>query len=98
MFALKCLIKEKPYPFFFTTLGISILIMAYNLRIYESPLSEISGEDFNSYQNAMWNMIITCTNVGYGDLKAKTFIGRIVGVCTCFWGVLIVSFFVVTVT
>lgn len=46
----------------------------------------------------MWNMIITLTSAGYGDLYPKTFFGRIIGVMICFWGVLIVSFFVVTVT
>ena len=46
----------------------------------------------------MWNMIITLTSAGYGDLFPKTFFGRIVGVIICFWGVLIISFFVVTVT
>ena len=54
--------------------------------------------DFNSYQNAMWNMVITLTSAGYGDLYPRTFLGRVVGVIICFWGVLIVSFFVVTVT
>jgi hypothetical protein len=46
----------------------------------------------------MWNMIITLTSAGYGDLFPKTFFGRFVGVIICFWGVLIISFFVVTVT
>lgn len=46
----------------------------------------------------MWNTIITLTSAGYGELYPKTFFGRIVGVIICFWGVLIISFFVVTVT
>ena len=49
-------------------------------------------------QNAMWNTVITLTSAGYGELYPKTFFGRIVGVVICFWGVLIISFFVVTVT
>lgn len=48
--------------------------------------------------NCMWNVIITLTSVGYGELYPKTFFGRIVGIIICFWGVFIVSFFVVTVT
>ena len=48
--------------------------------------------------NCMWNVIITITSVGYGDIYPKTFFGRIVGVIVCFWGVFIVSFFVVTIT
>lgn len=43
-------------------------------------------------------MIITLTSAGYGDLYPKTFFGRIVGVIICFWGVLVTSFFVVSVT
>lgn len=97
-FALKSVVKEKPYPFFLTCLGISILTFAYLLRLFEAPISEASNQDFTSYNNAMWNMIITLTSAGYGDLYPKTFFGRIVGVLICFWGVLIVSFFVVTVT
>ena len=46
--------------------------------------------------NCMWNVIITLTTVGYGDLYPKTLMGRIVGVVIAFWGVFIVSFFVVT--
>jgi len=48
--------------------------------------------------NCMWNVIITLTSVGYGELYPKTFFGRIVGIIICFWGVFIVSFFVVTVS
>jgi potassium voltage-gated channel Shab-related subfamily B member 1 len=61
-------------------------------------MTEASEQNFNSFYNSMWNMIITLTSAGYGDLFPKTFFGRLVGVVICFWGVLIISFFVVTVT
>jgi hypothetical protein len=47
--------------------------------------------------NCMWNVIITLSSVGYGELFPKTFYGRIVGIVICFWGVFIVSFFVVSI-
>ena len=46
----------------------------------------------------MWNMVITLTSAGYGELYPKSFFGRIVGVTICFWGVLIISLMVVAVT
>lgn len=46
----------------------------------------------------MWNVVITLSSVGYGELYPVTFFGRIVGTAICFWGVFIVSMFVVTVS
>mmetsp|Transcript_10233 Transcript_10233/g.10200 ORF Transcript_10233/g.10200 Transcript_10233/m.10200 type:complete len:112 (+) Transcript_10233:1095-1430(+) len=46
--------------------------------------------------NALWNVFITLTTVGFGDFYPKSTFGRIVGVIVCSWGVFVVSFFVVT--
>ena len=45
----------------------------------------------------MWNVIITITSVGYGDINTKSVFGRTVAVMCCFWGTFIISFFVVAV-
>jgi len=38
------------------------------------------------------------TTVGYGDFYPKTNVGRAVGIICSFWGVFIVSLFVVSLT
>jgi Ion channel len=45
----------------------------------------------------MWNVIITLTTTGFGELYPKTLFGRLIGLVICFWGTLMVSFFVVTI-
>lgn len=98
MFAIKGLMKQKPYSILFGSLMITTVIFGFQLRLFEAALAEASGQDFSDMINCMWNVIITLTSVGYGELFPKTFFGRIVGIIICFWGVFIVSFFVVTVT
>jgi len=97
-FALKGLMQQIPYTFLLGCLLISILIFGYHLRLFETPLNEISGQDFSSIWNSIWNMIITLTSTGYGDIYPKSFYGRLVGVAICFWGFIITSLLVVTVT
>jgi potassium intermediate/small conductance calcium-activated channel subfamily N protein 2 len=90
--------KQMPYGLLIGSLIITTFIFGYQLRIFESPLNEASGQNFSNMNNSMWNVIITLSSVGYGELFPKTFYGRIVGIIVCFWGVFIISFFVVTVT
>jgi hypothetical protein len=44
----------------------------------------------------MWNILITMTTVGYGDVFAKSHYGRIIAVITAFWGTCYVSLFVLS--
>jgi hypothetical protein len=45
----------------------------------------------------MWNVIITMTTVGYGDVFAMSHAGRAIAVVSAFVGVLIVSVFVLCI-
>ena len=97
MFALRGLMKMKPFPIILGALGLSILIFGYMLRIVEYPLRETSGYTYDQQITAMWNVVITLTSTGYGDLYPSTYIGRTVAMAVCFWGFVIISLFVVAV-
>ena len=64
------------------------------------PLIHVNpdAQDFESYFNATWYIIITITTVGYGDFFARTLPGRTLIFFVCFWGVFVVSMMVVTLT
>jgi len=47
---------------------------------------------------ALWNIVVTMTTVGYGDVYPKTNIGRLIGSFICFWGCILVSLFVVSIS
>ena len=96
MFAIKSLMKKIPYTILVISMLTSTLMLGFCLRMFERKLTKVSGQDFDSYINSFWNVIITLTTVGYGDIYPKTLMGRIVGIIICMWGVFIVSFFVVT--
>ena len=43
----------------------------------------------------MWTVLITLTNVGYGDFFPTSFFGKIVGIIVSIWGILAMSFLVI---
>lgn len=98
MFSVKALMKKKPYSVLIVSLLLSVVLFGFTLRIFERPLSEASGQNFNAITNSFWLTLITMTTVGYGDFYPKSNIGRLVGIIIAFWGVLFVSLFVVTLT
>lgn len=97
-FAVKCLIKERPYHALAAMLLVGMLVGAFLLRVFERPMEPYTDMDYGMYANAMWNVLVTMTTVGYGDYYPVTLLGRISGIAVCFWGVLCVSMIIVTVT
>ena len=93
-YAIKCLMKESPFSMLIIALIPSVFISGYSLRVYELPFST----DYDEIRNSLWLVVVTMTTVGYGDLYPESDFGRIMGILVCFWGVFIVSIFVVTLT
>ena len=61
-------------------------------------MKDTTGMDFTDIFSCMWNVVITLTTCGYGDIFPVTFFGRIVGGLITFWGTFIASMVVVVVT
>ncbi|CAI2364120.1 unnamed protein product [Moneuplotes crassus] len=97
-FSIKGTFKEYPNTSLAITTLISALMCAQMLRIYERPLSAVSGQRFDKYATSIWNIIVTMSTVGYGDVYPKTIFGRILGAFVCIWGVVVESMMVVTLS
>jgi hypothetical protein len=98
LFGIKSVVKENPYVLMLIMFVLSALTSAYGMQVFERPLNIPSNQDFNSYWNSLWLVVVTMTTVGYGDLSPKSYGGRIVGMIVCIWGIFITSFFTVTLT
>jgi len=72
-----------------------LVALSYCVRVFERPLIPVSGQNFDSFANCMWLVIITMATVGYGDYWPLSYLGRIVGMISCFWGVFTLSTMVV---
>jgi potassium intermediate/small conductance calcium-activated channel subfamily N protein 2 len=91
-------LKEKPYQFLLISLLISVFQLGYCLRIFERYFTSYSNQNFDLMSNTIWNVIITLTTVGYGDIYPKTVMGRVVGGIVSLWGLFLVSIFTVTLS
>jgi len=97
MFALKAVVKQHPSEVLVGSLFCSILLFAYMLRIFEMPLSDASGHNYDEMFKCVWNTIITLNSVGYGDMYPKSNMGRFVACLICFWGFISSAYYVVTI-
>lgn len=90
-FAAKCLMEDSPAYMLVCLFFGSILLGAWLIRIFERPAFPLTGMDFSSYNNALWQVLVTMTTVGYGDFYPVTHPGRIVTILVCGWGVMLMS-------
>lgn len=87
--------KDQAYLVLVSNLMMSMFYFGYLIRIFDQDLSEISGQNFNNIANPVWLSIVTMTTVGYGDFYPKSNPSRIVGILCSFYGVYLISLFVI---
>ena len=77
LFPFKCLMTKRPYTFYPIVLSMTILFTTYGLMVGEIPLDRLTFTNYSNWWNSLWCIIITITTVGFGDLFARSLIGRI---------------------
>ena len=100
-FTIKSMLIVNPestvmYIFFAT-----VFIFAYLIRIFEMPYFRASSPGdpvFDNFFNAIWFTVITLTTIGYGDISPGTQPGMLLTILLAFWGSILLSLLVVTVS
>ena len=104
-FAIKCLIKVKPYMFVCILGVLSVAGLSFMLRIIEGPVFNKKFEDgvdtsniidFRSMNNCIWVVCVTMTTVGYGDFYPYTNLGRLIALITAIIGNIVMSLMIVS--
>jgi hypothetical protein len=97
-FAFKCMLNSSPGYTVFAVLFLSVLILAYLLRIFELPYGQNYGIiTWNHYFTSIWCIVITMTTVGFGDVVPNTTFGQIIVMFAALWGTFLISILILSV-
>jgi voltage-gated potassium channel len=83
-------LKEKKNQILSSVLIVLILMLASSIGIYYAE-HEAQPEIFQNAFSGMWWSVSTLLTVGYGDIYPITVPGRIMAICTAFFGVGVVA-------
>lgn len=90
MYAVKAIMVNNSWILVIFSTFISLMMFSIQLRLFE----RVVQPNFYHITTSMWNILITMTTVGYGDLYAMSHTGRFIAVAAAFWGVFLLSLFI----
>jgi len=88
-------VKESPYSLLTGMIFVSLLVLGFLIRNLERANLDRNGKlDF--LWDSFWLVIVSMLTIGYGDISVFVNVSRIVFMLAIAWGVLIYSFFIVS--
>ena len=105
--AFKATFKRTPLLTIFILFGLTVVLSSFMMRIFEFGFSQdasdklkasnkaIKNQQFSSYIDVVWVVIITMMTVGYGEITPKTHLGRAVAFFSSIIGMIIISLLIV---
>lgn len=109
-FTFKAMLKDHPCFTIIAMFSVVTIWMSHTLTMAERGtcgdmllrnLNETEHQNeicpFGSFPNALWNIIITATTVGYGDIYPITDCGRTVAIFAAFVGTVVISILVTVI-
>lgn len=100
-FAIKCNFMLYPELSFFVIFTTSVMLLAYETRIYELPyIREPNGDvaGSGSFWASIYLVCMTIFTVGYGDVVPHTAVGKILAIVSALWGTFLISISVIAMS
>eukprot|EP01017_Pseudomicrothorax_dubius_P003723 TRINITY_DN10595_c0_g2_i1.p1 TRINITY_DN10595_c0_g2~~TRINITY_DN10595_c0_g2_i1.p1 ORF type:complete len:293 (+),score=29.52 TRINITY_DN10595_c0_g2_i1:113-991(+) len=90
LFVIKAQLHSQPIFSIMVILIISMLSLAFAIRICEFPLNKVDdSQDYESFVNCIWMVAASMSTIGFGDYFPRTNPGRVVSFITAVWGVFV---------
>ena len=95
-FSIRAFLKNNPYALALMCLIVVIAVCGYGIQTFEAPAT--LGTVYELEPNPYWNVIITLSTVGYGDIFPRTHYGRLFSILAMFCGQFTNSMIIIAMT